>query len=67
MLVTLCRLLCASNSAQVSPCWYLHAGESVQATLRYVTLREYLHAGISMLVTLCKYLHAGNSVQAALR
>ena len=37
MLVTLCKLLCASNSARLSPCWYLHAGDSLQATLRKLT------------------------------
>ena len=76
MLVTLCKLLCASNSARVSPCWYLHARDSVQATLRKLTKSSwyYLHAGDSVQATLRKltksswyYLHAGDSVQATLR
>ena len=54
MLVTLRKLLCASNSARVSPCWYLHAGDSAQATLRKLTKSSW-------------HLHAGDSVQATLR
>ena len=59
MLVTLRKYLHAGisipcNSARVSPCWYLHAADSAQATLRKLTKSSW-------------YLHAGDSVQATLR